>query len=211
MGVLLCLLASVPSWPGRQALAQRPPSRIVYFTTFTHGLSGWSGTTGTWRRSKQFISTDQRGVTVVIAPFVVRMKSYAVQSKLRIVAWRNRGSGDALVGILFRAPSKVTFNKRRMTTGQGLVSGLYRLQGTTNVSVKQAYELGSLWGQQTRYDPGQGFHTYRVEVRGSRIRVLVDGRQKLSLSWNDSARGTRVGIAVTYAAVQVKGFRVTTL
>lgn len=210
--VLFCVLFVITMLPGRVAHAQRHGERILYFTTFKHGLSGWRGTRNMWQVRTHFISTDLSDTTVLVSPFVVRRTNYAVQSKLRVVAWRNQSFHDAIVGILFRSPGVPNYAARSPITDRGLIAGLYRSLGgaQTEVVVKQAYQLGGRYVY-APYEPGAGWNTYRVEVRGNRMQVLVDGRRTLSLTTRDSIRGSLVGLVVSNAAVEVKGFRVATL
>ena len=60
----------------------------------------------------------------------------------------------------------------------------------------------------TKFRPGNGWHRYRVEVRGNHLRVLVDGRQVNSVSSRRMAGQTAVGIYALAAHIQVRDFKV---
>ena len=58
---------------------------------------------------------------------------------------------------------------------------------------------------------GPGAYRYRVEVRGNRLRLLVDGRERNAVTSTRFARGLRVGLFSLASRIQVSGFRVLAL
>ena len=61
------------------------------------------------------------------------------------------------------------------------------------------------------FDPGSGWHTYRVEAVGSSLRVLVDGRLLLEAEDDRFPTGALVALYSDEVRMSVRGFRVIAL
>jgi hypothetical protein len=63
----------------------------------------------------------------------------------------------------------------------------------------------------TPFDPGSDWHTYRVEVNGNDIKVLIDGALKLDVQDNQFLTGAQVGLGDAEAELSISSFTITAL
>jgi hypothetical protein len=61
------------------------------------------------------------------------------------------------------------------------------------------------------FDPSSGFHVYRVEVRGSELKVLIDGFEIATLQDPGFARPGQVGFFNDHTELEVRAFKVQTI
>jgi hypothetical protein len=61
------------------------------------------------------------------------------------------------------------------------------------------------------FDPGSDWHTYRVEVNGNDIKVLIDGILKLEIQDNQFLTGAQVGLGDADAELSISSFKITAL
>ena len=178
------------------------PARIVsvlHRSDWSSGLDGWSGSDG-WTALRGELLCDGRSfdLTVgVVAPVEVDTNAdFAVEAEIRLLRYEiTNGS----FGVMARVQED----------GTGYAAGH---DAADEVVVLRTEEGG---GRPTLdrqpFDPGEGWHTYRLEVRGNELRAFVDGSVVLGSTDNTFLTGKRVGLWSSGAQLSVRRFEVGTL
>ncbi len=150
----------------------------------------------------------------IVAPVdLASVDSYAVDADIQLVRYANEGmfSGLDSFGIVVR----VQDDGEGYGAGHCVSSGLFSCS-----SGQPADHVAVLWtasgSNPTKLDiqpflPGAENHHYRVEVRGNRLTVLIDGATVLSATDNSYLHGKRVGLWSDGCQVNVRSFAVSAL
>jgi hypothetical protein len=146
-----------------------PHDTLLYAADWSNGLNGWVGTSD-WKVRNGILLDDgsyspsgPSGPTIV-APFQPATADYAVEVRIQFVK-----------GCCFDA---VTFRGSQGTDGWHRYK-LTILGGYIAISRDDGRMIAI-----TPFDPGNSWHVYRVEAKGSQIKAFVDGG--LVLEGNDS-------------------------
>jgi hypothetical protein len=158
-----------------QASATAAP-QLVYQADWSHGLAGWKATPG-WSVSGGVLQSDMASDREITSPFQPTTPNYAVELRLQIMNALQSGptqyelSADPTASIdgyiaLFE---HIVFSQGRLFPDHPHVVVYINPmidQQDTGVNTFQIhdFELGTL------------ARTYRVEVRGSGVTLLIDGR-----------------------------------
>ena len=150
-----------------------PAGTVLYQADWSHGLAGWSGAKG-WKIVQRQLESDSSGTATFTIPYRLLVTDYAVEVHMKIIRSVPPNGGYFSIS----APK---------TTGKdGYQAGISNLEGSgprpfgehpsaqvfldPNVTA-----LGS--GIPQDYEPGTGWHIYRVEVRGNEVSFLDNGTQ----------------------------------
>ncbi|SRR6266566_134642 len=150
-----------------------PAGTVLYQADWSHGLAGWSGAKG-WKIVQRQLESDSSGTATFTIPYRLSVTDYAVEVHMKIIRSVPPNGGYFSIS----APK---------TTGKdGYQAGISNLEGSgprpfgEHPSAQVFLDpyvtaLGS--GIPQDYEPGTGWHIYRVEVRGNEVSFLDNGTQ----------------------------------
>ena len=182
---------------------------LPYTADWTSGMDGWVGS-GSWATVGGTLvnSGEEYGTKASItAPVPVSPGTdFAVTARIRQVRNSDGGkiSGLASFGVVVRAgPGGDGFG-----AGRCIAAGIFSCGGPSgsNAVLWTARDAKVL--DAVAFQPGDQEREYRVEVRGNKLAVLIDGGAVLSAVDNSNLTGTRVGLWSNRAQIEVLGFTV---
>lgn len=160
-----------------------PVPRLVYQADWSHGLAGWKATPG-WTVSGGVLQSDLGSDREITSPFHPTTPNYAVQFQLQLVSvsqtipteyslGADPSSGaDGYVALFDHVmlhpcmfachPHEVIYIDPMADQVGGTGAGSY----SANSGAYQVHD----------FEPGTRVLTYRIEVRGSDARLLIDGQ-----------------------------------
>jgi hypothetical protein len=171
------------------------PTRVLYRADWSAGLGGWSGSSDWSVLRGELLSAGNGGL--VVAPLEVDSTGdFAVEAEIQLLRYQiTNGSFGVMV--------RIQDNGTGYATGHDESAGVIVLRT----------ELGG--GRPTLdsqpFTPGDGWHRYRIEVRGNALRVFIDGAPVLSATDNTFLTGKRVGLWNSGAQLSVRSFEVSGL
>ncbi|MCL5961596.1 MAG: M23 family metallopeptidase [Chloroflexi bacterium] len=186
-----------------------PSWRVVYQADWSGGPDSWTGDRA-WRVADGMLVNDGTSIDWlkgITAPYVPDVADYAVEAEIRQV----NDSGCMSYGIIGR---------QRLENGWGIHAGFMGCGGAVERTSTwsgarsapgtgaylQARDNGN--GAIARFNAGQSWHTYRLEIIGANLRLLVDGSVTLELTDNHFPSPGRVGIWSDRIQTQIRSFRV---
>lgn len=170
--------------PRRTATATAAP---LYAAVGTD-LASWSGPD--WAYGEGVLANDGGGVTGqpwLAAPYQVPRAAYAVEADIRVVGLA-AGKCEQSFGVVAGGGAGVVW-------GGGVIfacDGVARARITDVTDWTDGYNQDRLLAA-TAFDPGQGWHAYRLEVDGNRLRLVIDGRPVLAATDDAAATGDGPG------------------
>jgi hypothetical protein len=156
-----------------------PAGTVLYQANWSHGLAGSPGTHG-WKVVQGHLESDTSGSATFTIPYRPTVTNYAVEVRIQVVrsvppyggyyevvAPKLPGKDGYHAGILdLKAPGPRAFGDHPQS----------------QVYLDPFSDAGQGSGMPQDYEPGSGWHTYRVEVRGNEASLLDDGTQLSSVS-----------------------------
>ena len=187
-----------PGAPQPSPIADSPGS-VLYQADWSQGLSGWGGS-GDWSTlDGMLVCRGQDATTSVgaVAPVdVSSANGYAVEADIQFLRYN---PADGSFGLAARVQEN----------GAG-----YGFGATTDGAIVLATDQnGVLQGtlDSKPFNPGSGWHRFRIEVTGDSLRAFIDGSLVLSAIDNTFVAGDRVGLWSSGAQLNVRQFTVTAL
>jgi hypothetical protein len=185
-------------------------TKVLYQANWSHGTAGWrQGGAGTWYAAGGALigthnGNDQFG-SVLIAPYHVTGSTYSVVASVRRVGWQGKYNNG--FGVLVRANGVPNVQ----TNDNCIIGGILRLDSSLP-SQASIFTLGGgaadIYNGSPDFNPGTGWHTVQVKVKGNKITLLIDGSEAMHASSNFGFANKGVGLFVNSAQVQVRSFRV---
>jgi Domain of Unknown Function (DUF1080) len=188
-----------------------PAGIVLYQANWSHGLSGWQGTRG-WKVVQGQLETVASGPSVLTIPYQLPVSDYAIEARIQVVGLLQQNGGYFSI-FATKAPGK-----------DGYQAGVSNLEGSEprpNGAHPQAQVILDPFGDMMQgtglpvdFEPGSNWHTYRVEVQGSDVRLLVDGVQEGgsgSSDQTDLLSNGPVGLISSLLILRVSSFRILTL
>ncbi len=166
---------------------------FLYQADWSTGLGGWTGRSD-WKTVDGMLVDDGTGPhnwqLSVTAPYTPSTPDYAIEADIQVI---NVG-GCSSFGLVARATDSAPGN-----------------QGGINYCEFRGANLWDVAGANTDYDPGSGWHTYRLEVQANEIRFFVDGVLMVSGMDNQYVAPGKVGLWCDQMQINVRSFRVLNL
>jgi hypothetical protein len=183
-------VVTVRSDPGWQAAPPRPRSGPkLYSADWSPGLHGWAGDSS-WKTLRGTLLNDGTSwSSTVFAPYDTRkIPDYAVEARIRVIKLDR-------FGILLRHSAS--------DAGYiGIVSG-----GSAWLAAgSEAYDDTEQIGAEQSFDPGTGWHTYRIEADGNVVRFLIDGASYATATDNRYLSGGISGLSSHQSQIEVSSF-----
>lgn len=182
------------------------PGELLYVADTSGGFEAWS-LPGPQEGYSLPDWSVQQGMLVslgygkgepVSAPFTAPSDDYAVQVEAQIL----RFNPDPEVGV----SDFLIMARGGVFAGVGTPC---RREVTPPALHIDAFLCGFLIGEE--FDPGQGWHTYRLEVEGNQIRLFVDGELRLAERSNRVLTGEKVGLISYRVELGIRRFAVYSL
>jgi serine/threonine protein kinase len=198
---LSALIATPTPTPTRITLITNlypKPGTILYQADWSRGLNGWVGTSdwnilnGMLHDDGSYYPSAAAGPTIV-APFLPDTADYAVEARVQKIG------GACFDPVTFRGNQETNgWHGYKVTVCEKSI-GLYRDDLNLNNKIATA-----------SFDPGNGWHLYRVEAKGPQIKVFIDG--KLVLKGNDNSYLSTGQLGIKSSAqLIVSSFKIITL
>lgn len=207
----------LPTATPRPTATPKPAGlRAVYQTNFSTGTAGWNSVgSGTWSQENDVLNYDGQGYSILVAP--VRPPSavnFAVQATIRFQ--QDMGGDPNGFGLLIR-----TVGTPDAASPDGIEAGVAQ---DSDGSVHSEIWYGSTQGEAGRGDGtsavpidrsslnlDNGWHTYRLEVRGSHMILRIDGQITLQTSSSQFLSNDRIGLFADGDQIEVQDFRLLSL
>lgn len=193
----LWLAASASAW----AEETQTSGGVLYETDAAKdGFEGWSLAPGWKRLSGMLLSdgTETKVNTPILAPYEPESPDYVIEAKIRVIE-----SLSGSFGIVMRADGKEGY-------AAGLGTGIWdrRLQAPNICYLDARFHRRGCKAEAERFEPGTDLRTYRVEVRGNTIALLIDGVGIANAADNKFLSPGRVGLWSDGYQLEVRSFRV---
>jgi hypothetical protein len=187
--------------------------KVLYRTTWPGGAAGWTSAGPTWTYSGGLPTYSGADISAFFAPYRVARANYVIEASIRLQSWKTTDISDSTgFGIVLRSPRPV--NPANDTAGlmAGVSRGFLDCGGYYSWAVIGTADTDlQVFKESINFRPGNGWHAYRVEVRGNRISLSIDGKSRETIISNRYAGGSRVGLFSLAAQIQVKTFSVQAL
>ena len=187
-----------------------PAGTVLYQADWSHGLTGWTGAQGWKVVQGQLVSTSSGTATFTI-PYRPTVSDYAVEVRIQIVhsvppyggyyeivAPKLAGKDGYHAGVLdLKAPGPRPFGDHPQS----------------QVYLDPSGDMNPGSGIPQDYEPGSGWHTYRVEVRGNEASLLDDGTQigSASSQQTDVLSNGPIEFSCALVILRVNDLRILTL
>jgi hypothetical protein len=187
-----------------------PAGTLLYQADWSHGLSGWPGAHG-WKVVQGQLESDTSGSATFTIPYQLHVSDYAIEFRLQVVRSLPPYGGDYEI-VAPKLPSK-----------DGYHAGVFDLKAPglhpfgqhpqSNVYLDPYSNPSQGSGMPQDYEPGTGWHTYRVEVRGNEASLLDDGTQigNASSQRTDTLSNGPIEFDCTLVILRVSNLRILTL
>jgi hypothetical protein len=142
-----------------------PSGTILYQADWSKGLNGWVGG-GEWKVLNGVLindgtSNNNCGKPSIVPPFQPTVSNYAIEIKMQVI--RRTGSGDSCFAL-----------NARSGYNNGQASGYIGNIGCCgDIEIYDASNYNQFI--RTNFDPSGNWHTYRFEVKGTNLNLLIDG------------------------------------
>jgi hypothetical protein len=199
--------------------AARAPSthsstKLPYRVSWSGDLAGWTYGGDRWTVHGKLLQYSGDAASDVLAPTRVTDANYAVEAVIRLVNFKDTGLSESRgFGILLRSRGAADPTEKTV----GLVAGVGRgFMGCDGVSSQAVFtsadtDYTSLKQSNAAYYPNHAWHTYRAEVRGNAIKLIIDGKVRNTVTTKQSAGGELVGLYSLGAQLQIKRFTISAL
>lgn len=149
-----------------------PAGTVLYQSDWTQGLGGWQGAQG-WKVMQGQLESDSSGSAAFTIPYQLTVSDYAVEIHLQIVRLLRQYGGYFSI-FAPKAPGKDGYQ----AGASGLEEPGPRAFGAhpqSHVFLDPGEDASPNSGIPQDYEPGFGWHMYRVEVQGNEARLLDNG------------------------------------
>lgn len=183
-----------------------PPNPGTVLYQADSSWSGWSGTKE-WNILNGLLTNDGTGYPgspTILAPTKLGISDYAVEANIQVVNWHRCCYSQ--YAIVVRASNNSNGGWQGYSVGEDLED---RTPSTVNIAA-DAGHIGPALAN-APFDPGTALHTYRVEVKGNRIKLLIDGGVKIDITDNTSLSGGQVGFWSYEVQLNISSFKIIAL
>jgi 3-keto-disaccharide hydrolase len=188
-----------PPTPGPTA-TPTPGPEVLYQADWSNGMNGWAASPS-WKTVDGMLITDGgSGNTAAIAPYRPgEIANYAVEVELKLI----RGNG-LTYGIFVRGDD----------SGEGYwvgYEGVRQNLGSGATIWSDDYFPYAKFVQNAPFEPKSDWQIYRVEVKGTTIKLLVDGATILEVQDNRYISGGKIGLWSQEYQLNIRNFKITKL
>lgn len=192
---------------------------LLYEADWSQGMDGWKETGG-WKFAAGMLlsdGSDDNSSQLIVAPYRPDGINYVVEAEIQWVS-ANLNSGshceDPSFGIVTRADGQgaywsgvhLHYNESFFGTSEPLIKARI---GDQRELTHCGFDVPI--AEQEEYLLDREWHTYRVEVRGNTITLLVDGSVVLETLDNRHLAPGQIGLWSVLAQISVRSFKVYSL
>lgn len=190
-------------------------SKTLYSAHFRNGAAGWRAIGSGWSLHNGVLNFVGAGAGIFAAPYKPN-GNYAIQVKIRLVNWNSVSQTNCCTvdsyGVLFRS----NFADPATDSTEGLVGGVFNGSLASLTLIQAAFITASgypdIYKVATDYDPGHSWHTFRVEVRGNNLKLIIDGSEATRFNnLNRFFANKGIGIISYGAQIQISRFKVVSI
>lgn len=187
-----------------------PAGIVLYRAEWSHGLAGWPRTHG-WKLVQGQLESDKSGSASFTIPYQLTASDYAIEFRLQVVRSVPPYGGNYEI-VAPKLPGK-----------DGYHAGIFDLKAPgphpfgqhpqSNVYLDPSSQVTQGNGMPQDYEPGSGWHTYRVEVRGNEASLLDGGTQigNASSQRTDTLSNGPIEFDCTLVILRLSDLRILTL
>ena len=176
----------------------------LYTADWSSGLNSWKGTSD-WTVTNSVLGEDGTNSSLVapgiVAPYEVTQTSdYAIEVEMQAVA----GSPCFDISTIRASISNNEWlgYKAVICNGKVIIE-----KGNIGGSFAGSYYVYDVIAQ-TPFNPGNSWHKYRLEAKGTTIRLLIDDKQVLQANDSTYLSGGKLGLNSYQTQLKVKSFKV---
>ncbi len=184
---------------------QTTPGQVLYTANWSGGLDGWSGT-GDWKTLNGALlndGTNESAVgsapTILVPTSLIGIPNYAVEAAIQVQSYNGYNPS---FGLVVRTGAQGV----GYLVGVGTNGGLNTAR-ISDVSSNDFYNST----RSSPFDPGTKVHTYRVEIKGNDIRLLIDGGLAVELFDNRYLTGERTGLWCQGVQLTISSYKISAL
>nr|BBH93924.1 hypothetical protein KTA_21230 [Thermogemmatispora argillosa] len=200
-----------PAGPTPSPTTQPASGSILCQADAAHGWNGWSGSSD-WKVLNGQLLNDGTNDDESLQPTIGApcslggVSNYAVEVTLQITS-ANSSYNDGF-GITVRGdPTKNPWHGYiAAITYEGLDNNPYQARLIANGYY--TFSIDSQILASVPFNPGNRSHTYRVEVKGNSLKLLIDGGQLLAVTDNRYLTTTQVGLSCFGFQLAITSFKV---
>src|ERR1700693_1875613 len=150
-----------------------PAGTVLYQADWSHVLAGWPGSQG-WKAVQGQLESDSSGSAAFTIPYRLSVTDYAVEIHIQIVRVLQHGGYFSISAP--KAPGKDGY-QAEVGNLEGSEPRPFGDHPTSGASIEPVNNISQASGIPHDYEPGSGWHTYRVEVKGNAASFLDNGVQ----------------------------------
>lgn len=187
-----------------------PAGTVLYQADWKQGLAGWPGAQG-WKVVQGQLESNNSGSASFTIPYHIQVSNYAIEIRLQVVRTVPPYGGNYEI-VAPKLPDK-----------NGYHAGIFDLKAPgphpfglhpqSNVYLDPFSDATRGSGMPQDYEPGSGWHTYRVEVRDNEASLFDNGTQigSASSQQTDTLSNGPIRFDSTLVVVRVSDLRILTL
>lgn len=180
----------------------------LYQANWSSGMNGWIGSND-WHVVSGMLVNDGTqyetdGNPTIIAPYLPSSADYAVIADIQLVRYSDEGSISGLddFGIVVRSPEGGGGYSFIVCASAGFQS-CGKNDDEVLLSDGNAAPIDEM-----QYHPQSKWHTYRIEVKGDTITVLIDGGTVFQDTDNKYLDAGRIGLWSNDSQISIRSFKV---
>lgn len=187
-----------------------PAGTVLYKADWSHGLAGWPGTHG-WKLVQGQLESDTSGSATFTIPYQLSVTDYAVEVRMQVVRALPPYGGRYEI-VAPKEPGKDGYHAGVLDL-KAAGPHPFGLHPQSKVSLDPYGDTAQGSGMPQDYEPGTGWHTYRVEVRGNEASLLDNGTQigSASSEQTDVLSNGPIAFNSTLVILRVSDVRILTL
>jgi len=196
--------------PAPSPTPQPKPGEVMYQADWTTGMNGWSGSKD-WKYVSGMIVDDgsvsqPSKDTWIVSPYQPKTADYALEVEIQTIApkcGKQYGADD--FGIIARAT-----NDGAIVGGYHCAAGPFRGSPPGGLGIA-ATPYFTLQTDTQAYPQDAEWHTYRLEIKGNTMTLLLDGTKRITVADNTYLVSGKVGLFSNGAQISVRSFKVIAL
>lgn len=178
------------------------PGTVLYQANWSGGADGWAASTP-WAVVNGNLLNDGSQQTPILAPYQPVTANYAVEATIQVVSQNS-------------SPTFGVFARGSASESLGYVGGIVGYLDADGYNDSAGISVDSIYCPNTpsqciAFNPGSGWHTYRLEVSGNTVKLYVDGGILLQMTDNSHLDAGQMGLFCSDAQIAVSSFKVTAL
>lgn len=187
-----------------------PAGIVLYQAHWSHGLIGWPDAHG-WKVVQGRLESNSSGSATFTIPYRPTVSDYAIEVRIQVVRSVPPNSGYFLISAA-KSPGKDGYHAGILDL-KGSASRPFGDHPQSQVYLDPTDDMPQGSGIPQDYEPGSGWHTYRIEVQGNEVSLLDNGVQIGSASSDvtDALSNGPIGFSSELVILRVSSLRILTL